>query len=33
MIGDKLQNEKLDEWAEEFSNNVESWVEGLFGEY
>ncbi len=27
---EKLQNEKLDEWAEEFSNDVEKWAEGLF---
>ena len=26
------QNEKLDEWAEDFSDNVERWVDGLFGE-
>ncbi len=26
------QNEKLDEWAKDFSDNVERWVDGLFGE-
>lgn len=26
------QNEKLDEWAEDFGDNVERWVDGLFGE-
>ncbi len=29
---EKLQDEKMDEWAEEFSNDVERWAEGLFGE-
>ena len=29
---EKLQNEQLDAWAEEFSNNVEKWLDGLFGE-
>lgn len=26
------QDEKLDEWAEDFSDSVERWVDGLFGE-
>lgn len=26
------QEEKLDEWAEDFSDSVERWVDGLFGE-
>lgn len=29
---EKLEEEKLDEWEEEFSENVEKWVDGLFGE-
>lgn len=29
---EKLQEEKMDAWAEEFSNDVERWTEGLFGE-
>ena len=29
---EKLQDEKMDEWAEEFSNDVEKWAEGLFGD-
>ena len=29
---EKLQDEKMDAWAEEFSNDVEKWAEGLFGD-
>ena len=29
---EKLQDEKMDAWAEEFSNDVEKWAEGLIGE-
>ena len=28
----KLQDEKMDEWADEFSNDVERWADGLFGD-
>ena len=29
---EKLHEEKIDMWAEEFSNDVERWADGLFGE-
>ncbi len=29
---EQLQDEKMDAWAEEFSNDVEKWADGLFGE-
>ena len=29
---EKLQEEKMDAWAEEFSNDMEKWADGLFGE-
>ena len=29
---EKLLDEKMDAWAEEFSNDVERWADGLFGE-
>ncbi|MDE5598807.1 MAG: hypothetical protein K2J04_13385 [Lachnospiraceae bacterium] len=29
---EKLLDEKMDAWAEEFSNDVEKWADGLFGE-
>ena len=29
---EKIEDEKLDEWADEFSRDVEKWVDSLFGE-
>lgn len=29
---EKIEDEKLDEWADEFSGDVEKWVDSLFGE-